>query len=218
MIPRSSCKTLSIMATLLIAGSTAYAQQQGAGQGMQQQVPQTTQQPIPGQSTALANELPADAPNVQASIPSYADQMFVKDAFDDNQTQIEISQLAEQKSASADVKQFSQQMVRIHTQLDSQLEPLAKKLDVSTPKRPSKKEKKEMTRLQSLSGQAFDAAYLQDMAKEQQHSLKEFQSEESAKDPLMQKVAKLDEPVLAQHFQILQKIAETHNVPLDAKE
>lgn len=212
---RPSCKTLSLLTALLLSAPPALTQQ-GAGMGMQQQVPQTTQQPVPGQPAAPGSDLAPNAPSTQPSAPSFADQMFVKDALDDNQAQIDISQLAQQRSPSDDVKQFSQKMVRIHTQLDTQLEPLAKQLDVSSPKKPSRKEKKEIARLELLSGQEFDAAYLQDMAKEQQHSLKEFRTEESAKNPLMQKVAKLDEPVLSQHFQILEKLAQAHNVALDS--
>ncbi len=56
------------------------------------------------------------------------------------------------------------------------------------------------------------------MAKEQAHSLKQFKSEESAPNPIIQKAAKVDEPVLDQHYQILQKIAQTHNVTLTTKE
>jgi hypothetical protein len=52
------------------------------------------------------------------------------------------------------------------------------------------------------------------MAHEQAHSLKQFKSEETATNPNIQKAAKVDEPVLTQHYQILQKIAQTHNVTL----
>ena len=52
------------------------------------------------------------------------------------------------------------------------------------------------------------------MAREQARSLKQFKSEEAAQNPNIQKVSKMDEPVLTQHYQILQKIAQTHNVTL----
>ena len=32
---------------------------------------------------------------------------------------------------------------------------------------------------------------------------------------LAQQAAKMDEPVLSQHFQVLQRLAQAHNVPLD---
>lgn len=133
--------------------------------------------------------------------------------------QIRYSQLAEQKSSSADVKQFSQQMVKVHSQLDTQLQPVAKQLDVDQPKGPSKKEKKELERLQGLSGQDFDTAYLQDMGQAQQESLKQFNDEAKDKNggPLQQ-AATQDTPVLTQHYQMLEKLAQAHNVDLEPKE
>ena len=152
------------------------------------------------------------------SMPNYADQAFVENMLKNNETQIQMSQLAQQKASSGDVKDFSQRMIQIHTQLNQQLAPLAKQLDVSQNQKPSKEQKKEIAQLEQLSGPDFDSAYLQAMAREQAHSLKQFKSGQSAANPNIQKAAKVDEPVLDQHYQILQKIAQTHNVTLDAKE
>lgn len=133
--------------------------------------------------------------------------------------QIRYSQLAEQKSSSDDVKQFSQQMVKVHSQLDTQLQPVAKQLDLDQPKGPSKKEKKELERLQGLSGQDFDTAYLQDMGHAQQESLKQFNDEVKDKNGgSLQQAATQDTPVLTQHYQMLEKLAQAHNVDLEAKE
>lgn len=214
MISRPSCKTLSLLTALLLAGATAHAQQQGAGMGMQQQAPQTIQQPVPGQPGAPGTPATPGLPTDQASPRAYADQAFVSDTFKNNQAQVQLSELAQQKSSSPDVKQFSQQMVKVHTELTTQLEPLAKRLDVSMPKKPSRKEKREMDKLQTLSGQDFDAAYLQAMAKEQEHSLKSFKNEEAAQNPVLQKIAKVDMPVLTQHFQVLEKLAQKYNVTI----
>ncbi len=213
MIPQPSCKTLSLVTALFLASATALAQQ-GAGLGMQQQVPQSTQQPVPGQPGSPGTPAAPGTPTDQASPRAYADQAFVSDTFKNNQAQVQLSELAQQKSSSPDVKQFSQQMVKVHTQLTTQLEPIAKRLDVSMPKKPSRKEKHEMDKLQALSGPDFDTAYLQAMAKEQEHSLKEFKSEEAAQNPVLQKIAQVDMPVLTQHFQILQKLAQEHNVTI----
>jgi putative membrane protein len=148
-----------------------------------------------------------------------ADQSFVRKTMENDQAQIQLCQLAEQKSSSADVKQFSQQMVKVHTELDSQLQPAAKQLDVDHPKGPSKKEKKELERLQALSGQDFDSAYLQDMSLEQQESLKQFNDEaKNNNGGSLQQAATQDTPVLTQHYQLLEKIAQTHSVELESKE
>ena len=151
-------------------------------------------------------------------MPNYADQAFVENMLKNNDAQIQMSQLAQQKASSGDVKDFSQRMIEIHTQLNQQLAPLAKQLDVNQNQKPSKEQKKEIAQLEQLSGTDFDSAYLQAMAREQAHSLKQFKSGESLQNPSIQKAAKVDEPVLDQHYQILQKLAQTHNVTLDAKE
>ena len=109
-------------------------------------------------------------------------------------------------------------MIEVHTKLNEQLAPLAKHMDVSPNPKPSKDQKKAIAQLEQLSGTDFDTAYLQAMAREQQHSLKRFKSAESSPNPNLQKAAKVDGPVLTQHYQILEKIAQTHNVPLDQKE
>jgi putative membrane protein len=147
-------------AAALLAAATALAQQPGGNPpnpGAQQQpMPQgPPTQTMPGTDTG------------QADFQKMADQSFVRKTMENDEAQIQLSQLAEQRSSSADVKQFSQQMVKVHTDLDSQLQPTAKQLDVDQPKGPSKKEKKELERLQGLSGQDFDMAYLQDMGYEQ---------------------------------------------------
>ena len=203
---RQSRREISFLAVLLLASTTAFAQMGG---GMHQSAPAQPQQPTPDNTATNDNANP--------SMPSLADQSFVEDMLKANQTQVEMSQLAQQKAFSGDVKVFSQNMIQVHTQLNQQLVSLAKQLQVSETQKPSKQEKKELDQLQQLSGQDFDTAYLQAMAKEQEHSLKEFKNEESTQNPGLQRTAKADEPVLTQNFQILQKIAETHNVPLDAK-
>jgi putative membrane protein len=206
---RMSIQTkLSFFPILLLAGATAFAQQSA----MQQQQPSTPSPQTPSQANAPSPNPDASGP--PASTPNYADQSFVEDTLKNNDTQVQLSQLAQQKASSGDVKDFSQKMIQIHTQLNQQLAPLAKVLAVNQNQKPSKKEKKEIEALQQLSGPDFDSAYLQAMASEQSHSLKEFKDGEKAQNPNIQKVSSMDEPILSQHYQILQKIAQTHNVTL----
>lgn len=210
---RQSIDKLSLAAVFVLAGTTAIlAQQPGGPGGMQSATPgAATQQAIPGQP---GSPMQAD----QQTAPSYADQAFVRATLQDDESQVQLSQLAQEKSSSNDVKQFSQQMVKVHTQLDSQLQPIAKQFDIKDPQKPSKKMKQELTKLQSLSGQEFDAAYLQAMAKDQQHSLKEFTDEEKlSQNPALQKAAKEDSAILNQNYEVLQKLAANHNVAIDEK-
>jgi len=51
------------------------------------------------------------------------------------------------------------------------------------------------------------------MLKDQRDDLKGFETEANgAQDRSVQQLAKMDQPVLNQHLEILQKIAQAHNV------
>jgi putative membrane protein len=207
---------LMTAATALWCCGAVMAQQSG---GMQQQQPQPgQQQQMPSQQgTAPGTASGMPVPN-QPSQQAYGDQMFVHDTLEGNDAQVEMSRLAQEKSASPDVKQFSAKMVQIHTELNDQLKPAAKELGMSEPSGPSKKEKKEIERLQGVSGPTFDDEYIQAMAKQQQHDLKGFKDEaQSGQTANIQEAAKQDEPVLAQHYQVLEQLAQAHNVTLESK-
>jgi putative membrane protein len=214
MFSRQSSKAILLIAvTALWTGGVAAAQVPGSNSGGAQQPSQ--QQSMPGQAGAAGTGLPADTS--QGSQPAYADQAFVHDTMEGDDAQVQMSQLAQQKSSSADVKQFSQKMVQIHTELNGQMAPAAKQLGVSEPKGPSKKQKQQIEKLQALSGPDFDTAYIQEMAKQQQRDLKEFRTEaQSGQNPNVQMAAKQDEPVLLEHYQVLEKLAQTHNVTLES--
>jgi putative membrane protein len=206
---RTLPKTISLAAILVSGAATAFAQQP---QGQPSQPSQSSSMPSQPGSSSLPD---TSSPGTQSTPSSMADQAFVQDILKDNQAQEQLSQLAQQKTSSDDVKQFSQRMIQIHTSLDDQLKPIAKRLEVSDSDKPSKQEKQELAKLEQLSGADFDTAYLQAMVKFQQHSLKEFRQEsEGTQDPVIQKATKADTPVLDQNFQVLQQLAQTHNVTI----
>jgi putative membrane protein len=199
-------------ASLLCAGSIAAAQQPGSMQG-----PSSQQQQMPNEPGSPGS--PASGmPESNAPSQSMGDQIFVHDVLEGSQAQAQMSQLAQQKSSSADVQKFSQQMVQTNNSLSDQLKPAAKQLGVDEPKQPSKKERQQIEKLQALSGPDFDTEYIQAMAKQQQHDLKEFKDEpQSGQTANIQQAAKQDEPVLAEHYQVLEKLAQAHNVTLESK-
>jgi putative membrane protein len=196
----------------LLASATALAQMQN-GAGAQQQAPS------PSPSQATSQQMPGQAADPNAGNgASFADQAFVKEIMESDATEVQLGQLAQQKSQSDDVKQLGQSMVTNRTRLDQQLQPTADKLSVGKPKGPSKKDKQLMAKLDALSGPEFDQEYIQVVAKANQKDVKDFKSEaEAAQDPNLQQAAKADSGVLEQHQQAVERIAESHNIALDAK-
>lgn len=219
---QSSTQRVSLATVLLvtsggvISGGVLLAQQPGGG-GMQPAP--ATQQGAPGQpGQPGAPGQPGSPTTDQPSANNLADQGFVRATLKDDEDQVQLSQLAQQKSSSADIKKFSQAMIQVHDSLDKQLMPIAKQFEIKDPQKPSKKEKKEMGKLQAMSGPDFDTAYLQAMAKDQQHTLKEFSDEQKAsQSPSLKQAAKVDEPTLTQNFTVLQQLAAAHHVTLDEK-
>ena len=75
-----------------------------------------------------------------------------------------------------------------------------------------------MEKLQGLSGQQFDTEYIQMMVKDHKQDLKDFQSEaQNAQDPNVKQVAQKGVDVISKHLQIIEQIAQAHNVPVEGR-
>jgi putative membrane protein len=216
---------VAIFSAALLAGAMAMAQQGQPGMGGtspgQSPMPGQPQEPgqtpnTPGYPGANPGQGPESAQGSMSR--SFADQEFLNKTFSDSAAEAQMSQLAAQKSPSNDIKQYGQKMIQIHSQLDKQLQPVAQMLGVKPDNKPSRSQKKEIQQLKSLSGPAFDQAYIKAMAKDQKHDVKSFKEEETAaQSPTIKKAAQMDEPVLSQHLQILQQLAQNHNVTVASR-
>jgi len=209
MMTGRSVRQSATLAGLLLAAATAFAQQPGGVP-----MPNGPPNPIP---QAPANQAAVGSSSDQTNFQRMDEQDFVRNILHNDEAQLRLSRLAEQKSSSPDLKQFSGQMLKVYSELDNQFAPAAKQLGVDQPKAPSKKEKKEIANMQALSGPQFDAAYLEAMAREQQQILKRFRDESrNNTNTSLAQAAKADTPVLARNFQVLQKIAQAHNVEIES--
>jgi putative membrane protein len=200
-------------ATVLLVGVTAFAQVPGSG-------PAGGQQPsMPSQTSPSAQQAPgagmpqADNSNTAMSTQDFSDKAFVKKALEGGEAEVQLGQLAQQKSQSADVKQFGQKMVQDHTQMGEQMKMVAKNLGVTEPKGPSKKDKQLMAKLSSLSGDQFDQEYIKAMVKDHKQDLKDFKDQaQMTQNPNLQKLTQMGANVVAQHLQMIEQIAQAHNV------
>lgn len=153
---------------VLLAGVLGFAQALGSPQqpGMPQQ---------PQQSTTPAVGAPGPYPATAPTGQDFGEKAFVAKALEGDQSEMQLGQLALQKSQSNDVKQLAQKLASDHTQMDEKwFKPVAKQLGVSEPKGPSKRVKKVVAKLEGLSGPDFDTQYLTIMLKDHQQDLKEF--------------------------------------------
>lgn len=191
----------------LMAQSPSAGQQPSTGTQQQQQPPSATTSPMDNNASSAT---PTD----------YGAQAFVSKAIQGDDAEVQLGQLAQQKGSTADVKEFGQKMVADHTQINNKLMvPVAKQIGASQPKGPSKKDKKEYQKLQSMSGQQFDTAYIQMMVQDHQKDLKEYQDEaQSAQNPMVKQAAQEGATVIQKHLQLAEQLAKDHNVPVSGKE
>jgi putative membrane protein len=146
------------------------------------------------------------------------DRAFLKKALEEDSTEVGIGELAQKNSSSDDVKQMAQKIIADHKQLGSQIESVAKQLGVDAPKDQSRKEKQLLAKLQGLSGQQFDEEFIKVMLKDHQQNLKDFLTEaEKTQNTALGSATKDGANLIAQHIQLIQQIAQSHNLTADGK-
>jgi putative membrane protein len=144
---------------------------------------------------------------------SSSDKKFVHSALEGGNAEIQLGQLAAQKGSSEDVKQFGQKMVDDHTKLGDQMKQIAQQQGIEVPDGVPAKDKALQTKLSSLSGDAFDKAYIKAMLKDHQKDLSEFKKEASSgNDTSIKDAASQGVQVISQHLQMVQDMAKKHNV------
>jgi putative membrane protein len=206
--PNCGKNMVAAASAVLLCGSLGLAQMSQQPNGPAGQTPgqnnpamdsQTNGMNAPGQSSAM-------------------DKMFVRRALQGGMAEVQLGQLTLQKSNNDQVKQFAQRMIDDHTRLGDQMKPVAQQLGVSGPNGVSKKDKATMAKLQALSGQAYDEAYIRDMVKDHKQDLSDFQTEASSgQDQTVKDAANQGSKVIAQHLQMIQQIAKDQNVNMASK-
>ncbi|HVW77228.1 MAG TPA: DUF4142 domain-containing protein [Alloacidobacterium sp.] len=198
-----------LLSSALLTGTMLMAQSVpsgGAGSGGAQTQPTTPSQPT---TAAGVNS----AANDTAMQQKMTDRSFVRKALEGGMAEVQLGQLAQQKSQSDDVKQFGQKMVQDHTQMGDQLKPIAQQLSVKEPKTLPKKDRELMAKLQALSGSQFDEAYIKAMVKDHKEDLRDFKDEaQTTQDPNLKQAAQQGSTVISQHLQMIEQIAQSHNV------
>jgi putative membrane protein len=205
--------------TALLGATVALAQAPGGGSAQQPSMPQS-QSPNSGAQAPGANPGPGQNAGAPTSAQDFSERAFITKAMEGGMAEVQLGQLAQQKSESNDVKQFAAKMVNDHGQMgDKWFKPVAQQMGINPPSGPSKKDKKEIEKLQGLSGQDFDREYITMMVKDHQKDLKDFQSEaQAAQDPTVKQIADKGSQVIQQHLQIIEQIAKAHNIDVGGKE
>jgi putative membrane protein len=98
------------------------------------------------------------------------DRDFLIDAARGGIAEVELGRLAAQRASTEPVRQFAQKMVTEHGAANQDLMRLAQQKGVTLPQEMDAAHRATMDRLATLSGAAFDQAYMSEMVKDHHHA------------------------------------------------
>jgi putative membrane protein len=101
--------------------------------------------------------------NARTLAVSQEDQDFINKAWNINTTEIRLGEYAKDNAANDDVKSFGKDMVKDHTNLNKDLDKLAKDNDVACPTELDPKNQEMINQMTSLHGDEFDKKYMSAM-------------------------------------------------------
>jgi putative membrane protein len=198
MTPKPLLKSLP--AALLVLGVAGGAWAQNTP------TPASPQSQSPSPDTAnSARTLPGKSAKL-----SHADREFIEGAARGGMAEVELGKLAQQNASNEQVKQFAARMVTDHSKANEELRQLGQEKGVTMPAGPSHMDNHEMGKLSKLSGAAFDREYMDNMVKDHQKDVKEFEKQASkAKDPDVKAFAAKTLPTLQEHLRLAETADQT---------
>lgn len=141
------------------------------------------------------------APSVKAAQSvSDVDTKFVNEAAEAGTAEVEFGKLAEKKAASDTVRQFANQMVKDHTEANDKLKQIAEAKGLRVNTELSPRHKKELAKLEKLSGADFDKEYMESQRTDHKKVVSLFKKQsEKGVDSDLKNFAATTLPVVEHH-------------------
>jgi putative membrane protein len=130
-------------------------------------------------------------------------QTFLSKVAQANLAEVELGKLAAEKAESADIKQYGQKMVDDHGKANKEVHALADPKGLTLPTYVDAAHKAAKARLEKLSGEAFDRAFISQMVRDHQAAVALFRTQaRSGKDPEVKAFAEKMLPDLEGHLKM----------------
>ncbi len=138
------------------------------------------------------------------------EKQFINKALAGNAAEVMTGELALKKSESAEVKEFAQHMITDHKKANSDLSEIEDAHSVSVPSpNPSDEDKAFYAQLTSLSGTAFDTAYIKHAVSDHQMDVKEYkEAKAEVKDKMLAAYVSKTLTVIEGHLSMAQGLAK----------
>jgi putative membrane protein len=143
------------------------------------------------------------ATSTAASTLGPDDTTFVNKAAQGGMAEVSLGQMASSKATNPDVKAFGDRMVSDHSKANDELKQLAQSKGVTVPADVDQESKNTADKLSKASGKEFDKAYMDDMVKDHEKDVKEFEKQsKDAKDPDLKAWVTKTLPTLQDHLKM----------------
>lgn len=144
-------------------------------------------------------QTPAAGQGAGAAVPG-ADKKFATMVAQTDLAEIEVGNMALQKSSDPQVKQIAQRLVDDHSKTSTAMKEIAAKKGMTVPTETDAKHKALATKLQSESGKEFDKDFLDANSKDHHKVVAAFEKESTdGKDPDIKQFATQFLPVIKEH-------------------
>jgi len=152
--------------------------------------------------------LVAAIPIVAWGAQKSADQEFFKHAAEGGIAEVEAGNLAQSKGNSEAVKEFGSMMVKDHTDANAKLKSIAAGENVDLPSSSSAMQMASKAKLEVLTGDTFDKAYIKNQVTAHERTVSLFKKEiAQGTDPQAKAFAKETLPTLQAHLRKIRDIA-----------
>jgi len=135
------------------------------------------------------------------------EKQFLENAGRGGMLEVQLGNLATQKASSNDVKQFGERMATDHGQLGQKLQQLASNLNFTLPQDLKPEQQAVVSRLENLSGKAFDREYMKQMVNDHVKDISAFERAASqATNADIKQFVSEALPTLREHLKLAREI------------
>lgn len=157
------------------------------------------------------NEAAADnTASDSASVAAEDDAEFAVNAANGGMAEVALSKIAEEKATDPKVKEFAKQMITDHSKANDELKTLAASKNITLPSAPNEEKQKAASNLGSKSGADFDKAYIAQMKKDHDQTVKLFEdAQKDVKDADLKAFIDKTLPVIKAHAEHVKSLDKT---------
>lgn len=168
---------------LLILGASAVALTAAAQ--VRESQPSSTSTPVSPQTQAVHGE----------------DAKFLLDALRSSKAEVQMGELAQQRSHNGAVQQFGEKLQADHAKAADEIETLLEPLNMNVPTEPSAEQQNHHAALAKLSGEEFDRAFVRLMVASHREAIAKYEAQTHANpNKQLAELATKQLPALRQHL------------------